>query len=329
MRHLGRVLAVLCLLGWTGAATPGGWKRGVNLEGWLGAGPFMPLGAAQFTQLPKIRASGFDFVRVTLDPALFIGAPKGSAEPQASLGRLLQQARASGLGVILAVAPGDDLKRRVLLGGLSRDTYLVLLERLAAQLTAARLPRAMIEPMNEPVDPNRRDCGPSSFDWNAALSGFVGAVRRSAPALPVLVSGICYADSDSVVDLRPLADRNVIYGFQYLNPLKFTQQGNPNNDDWKPLKGVRYTANDARQMRHSFETVGDWSRRYGVPVLITAFSVHVSAPGADRLRWLRDVRMLAEQQQFSWSVWSWQSPFGFAVSTGGQLPPDLRRALGM
>lgn len=331
MRLTGLTVAVWILIGfgWVHSAPLSGWQRGVNLESWLGAGPFVPLGASQFAQLPKIRASGFDFVRVTVDPALFIAAPSGSSEPQGSLTRLLTAAKANKLGVLLTVAPDTELKRRVLLGGLARDTYLVLLERLAGQLRAAGLPRTLIEPLDEPVDPNRRDCGPSPFDWNAALTDFVRAVRRSAPDLPVLVSGICYADADSVIDLRPLADRHMVYGFQYLDPLNFTQQGNPSNDDWKLLKGVTYTDRDAQTMRRTFAAVGDWSRRNGVPVLLTAFAVHDSAPSADRLRWLRDVRIQAERQQFSWSVWSWQSPYGFAVSLGGRLPDQLRRALGL
>ncbi|SMB79331.1 glycoside hydrolase family 5 protein [Deinococcus hopiensis] len=329
MRRLLVAAAVLGLLGGAGAAPLKDWRRGVNLEGWLGGGPFRPLDAAQLSQLGQIRAAGFDFVRVPLDPALLIEASASSDEPGRSLDRLLGAARARGLGVLVAVAPDPGLKRKVLLGGMARDTHLVLLERLAARMVAARLPRAMIEPLDEPVDPGRRDCGPSTFDWNAALSAFVRAVRRAAPALPVLVSGICYADADSILDLRPLADRNVVYGFQYLNPLDFTQQGNPSNDDWKRLKGVPYTVNDARAMRRSFEAVGHWSRRYGVPVLLTSFAVHTSAPSAERLRWLRDVRTLAEGQHFAWAAWSWQSPFGFGISGGGKVPARLKQVLGL
>ena len=329
MRRLALTLALLFGLSVAGAPPPSSWGRGVNLDGWLSAGPFVPLGEARLAQLQRVRAAGFDFVRVPLDPALFIAAQAGSSEPGASLDRLLQAARARNLGVVVSLTPADEPKRRVLLGGLARDTYLVLLERLSARLAAARLPRAMIEPLDEPVDPRRRDCGPSAFDWNAALSDFVAAVRRGAPKLPVLVSGSCYADADSMQSLRPLSDRNVVYSFQYLDPLNFTQQGNRNNEDWKKLRGVPYTAGDAAAMRRAFVRAGGWARQYGLPVLVTAFAVHDTAPPPDRLRWLHDVRVLAEQQQFAWTVWSWQDDSGFGLSEGGQLPGELKQALGL
>jgi len=331
MKRPGLPLAVLILLALTtaGTATHNVWRRGVNLDGWLSAGPFVPLGASRLADLQRVRAAGFDFVRVPLDPALFISAQAGSPEPAASLDRLLQEARLRNLGVVVSLAPSDEAKRQVLLGGLARDTCLVLLERLSARLAAARLPRAMIEPMDEPVDPYRRDCGPSTFDWNAALSDFVAAVRRGAPGLTVLVSGICYADADSMQDLRPLSDHNVTYSFQYLDPLNFTQQGNLNNDGWKNLRGVPYTARDASAMRRAFAGAGGWARQYNLPVLVTAFAVHDTAPTADRLRWLRDLRVLAEEQQFAWTVWSWQDSAGFGVSRGGTLSGELNRALGL
>ena len=332
MRRRAALLAGLALMFvLTGAVTAphSGWRRGVNLDGWLSAGPFVPLGAVRLSQLRQVRAAGFDFVRVPLDPALFISARPGASEPSASFDRLLLEARVRGLGVVVSLTPGDEPKRQVLLGGLARDTYLVLLERLSARLAAARLPRALIEPMDEPVDPNRRDCAPSAFDWNAALTDFVAAVRRGAPGLTVLVSGVCYADVDSMKDLRPLSDHNVVYGFQYLDPLNFTQQGNQNNDDWKKLRGVRYTARDAATMRKAFVGAGGWARQYGLPVLVTAFAVHDTAPKSDRLRWLRDVRVLAEEQQFAWTVWSWQGSAGFGLSGNGQLPGEVKRVLGL
>ncbi|MFB9990959.1 glycoside hydrolase family 5 protein [Deinococcus oregonensis] len=312
-----------------GAASLEGWRRGVNLEGWLGAAPFVPLGDVQLGQLKAVRAAGFDFVRIPVDPALFIGARAGSAEPQASLNRLLREAAARGLGVDVVLAPQPGLRQQVLRGGLARDTYLALIERLAQQLSAARMPRTMLEPLAEPVDPNRSDCGPSSFDWPSVLSAFVGAARRGAPTLPVLVTGICYADAGSLTELRPLRDKNVVYGFQYLDPLKFTQQGNPTDDHWKTLKGVRYTPADTAAMQATFAALGGWARQHGVPVMLTSFAVHNSAPQPDRLRWFADVRQQAESQRLTWAVWSWQSPYGFGLSRSGKLQDGLKRVLGL
>lgn len=310
-------------------AAPPALKRGVNLEGWLASGVFAPLGPEKLAALKDVRAAGFDFVRVPLDPTLFLDARPGAAEPQGSLDRLLREAKARGLGVVVSLAPPPDLKSEVLRGGVKRDAYLVLVERLANRVAAANLARAVLEPLDEPVDPSRRDCGPSSFDWNAAVNDFVGAVRRGARTLPVLVTGACYSDWGSLTALKPLADKNVVYGFQYLDPLDFTQQGNPTNDEWRSLKNVRYAAAAADTMRRAFDAVGDWSRRHGVPVLVTSFGVHRSAPPTERSRWLRDVRAGAERQNFAWSAWTWESPYGFGISAGGKLSAEVKKALGM
>jgi endoglucanase len=161
------------------------------------------------------------------------------------------------------------------------------------------------------------------------LSDFVRAARRGAPTLPVLVTGICYADADSLTALRPLRDKNVVYGFQYLDPLNFTQQGNPTDDHWKTLRNVRYTPDNTVEMRAAFAAVGGWAKQHGVPVMLTSFAVHSSAPEADRLRWFKDVRQQAEGQRLAWAVWSWQSPYGFGLSRSGKLQDTLKRALGL
>jgi endoglucanase len=149
----------------------------------------------------------------------------------------------------------------------------------------------------------------------------------SLPAPPSI--RIAWTFADSTKDLRPLSDHNVVYSFQCLAPLNFTQQGNPDNDDWKNLRGVPYSAKDAAAMRKAFVGAGSWARQYGLPVLVTAFAVHDTAPKADRLRRLRDVRVLVEEQQFAWTVWSWQGNAGFGLSGGGLLPSELKRTLGL
>lgn len=311
------------------AAWRPGLSRGVNLEGWLGGGPFVPVGAAQLAQLQAVRAAGFDFVRVPLDSALFTGPPAAAQEPGASLARVLRAAAAQGLGVSIAVSPGSGLKREVLLGGAARDTHLALLEGLAGMIATSGVKRAVLEPLDEPVDPERADCGPSRFNWTRELTAYLAAVRRAAPTLPVLVTGSCYADATSLVDLRPLADRNVMYGFQYLDPLTFTQQGNPNDSQWAALRGVHYSAAAQAATQATFALVGHWAQRYGVPVTLTSFAVHRSAPPADRLNWLADARRQAEAWHLNWAVWSWQSPYGFGLSDGHALPDGVRRALNL
>ena len=64
-------------------------------------------------------------------------------------------------------------------------------------------------------------------------------------------------------------------------------------------------------------------------MLLSSFAVHVSAPHADRLRWLRDVRTAAGAQKMAWAAWSWESPYGFGLTEQGKLPAEMKKALGL
>ena len=334
-------------------------RRGVNLEGWLDQPQFSGLGEDRLSQLPRIRAAGFDFVRLLLNPQALLGA-RGD-EPAATLRRVLRAARQADLKVLVSFyTENAHDKAAVLEGGQAQETYLALLERTARELSAGDARWVAFEPLAEAAD-----CAASPSDWTRLQSRFVGAARRGFPELTLVVSGPCYADYESLTDLRPLNDSNVLYSFLYVEPLLFTQQGNPGNPDWAMFRHVPYPFTAAQlspvlrsvlagipsperraEVRQAFSELaqadfsrttlqrqiaraGDWGRQNSVGVLLSAFAVRNSAPAGDRARWLGDVRQAAEAADMPWAVWSWTSPFGFEVSENGVLQPAVREALGL
>ncbi|GAA4007173.1 cellulase family glycosylhydrolase [Deinococcus rubellus] len=333
--------------------------RGVNLEGWLDQTQFQPLDEAKLGQLKMIRAAGFDFVRLMVNPNTLIAAVNSAAEPFASLTRVLKAAQQNKLKVLLTLFDEAPTKDAVIAGGKARDTYLALLEKLGGVLAASDPRMVGLEPIDQP---GACDLAPAA--WTQLESQLVAAVRRSAPRLTLAVTGPCYSDYYGLTTLRPLADANLIYSFQYVEPLMFTQQGNPTNSAWSYFAGVPYPLDKSRLpallstilkatpaasralVKKEFEarTVGSfdqaalagqinlvsgWAQRSGVKVLLSSFAVHRSAPPADRLRWLHDVRMAAEAQKMGWAVWSWESPYGYGVTEQGKLLPEMKKALGL
>lgn len=347
-----------------GYAAPLELRRGVNLEGWLELVPFRPITAEQTAQLETIKKSGFDFVRLMVNPAFVIEARPGAPEPQASLERVLKAAQKQNLKVVVSFYDLSDAKAQVLKGGTARDTYLVLVEKFA-RLLEQYSSSVVFEPIDQPVDPENWNCAPSSFDWNKVQGQFMAAARRGAPRLTLMATGLCYSEGDALTQIRPLEDKNVLYSFQYLEPLIFTQQGNPGNLEWNVLKGIPYPANAAQlktsspgllakisdpklrqkvkaalegyagsgfaeaDVRMALGRVSGWARQNNVSVLLKSFTVHSSAPRKDRLRWFRDVRLNAERQKLAWSVWTWQSPFGYGILEGGKLSAEVKAALGL
>lgn len=359
------LLLILVTFTQTAHAAPITLKRGVNLEGWMSNPTFRVLENSDLTALEAIRKAGFDFVRLPLNPRFFIEARANAPEPRASLERILQAARKQNLKVVVSLYSEDDIKLEALKGGAARDTYLALLERLGMVLNPYGAAWVAFEPMDEPIDPSRPDCSPSSYDWNSVQGQFVSAARRGAPQLTLLVSGLCYSSAYSMIQMKPLEDKNLIYSFQFVDPLVFTQQGNPINAEWVGFKNIPYPVSEAKlraqipamlkgvpdpklrkamaatledyaksaygeaQIRSELEGAQGWARQQNVSVMLKSFAVHSSAPRADRLRWFRDVRTLAENSKMPWAVWTWTSPYGFGLLEGGKLPLDMKKALGL
>ncbi|ULH17204.1 glycoside hydrolase family 5 protein (plasmid) [Deinococcus sp. KNUC1210] len=353
-------LAVCWALSSTLAAPALPLNRGVDLEGWLDAPQFEPLDPGNLKALPAIRAAGFDFVRLLVNPNAFTSARPSDPEPAATLGRVLKAARQSNLRVLVALYDESPQKAEVVSGGRALDTYLVLLERLGGLLNAYDPRWVGLEPLDEPGD-----CTLTPGAWMQRETQFVTAARRSAPNLTLVLTGACFSDSYSLTQLVPPVDPNLIYEFQFLDPLTFTQQGNPANELWAHFRGVPYPLPkaklpgilsgilkgipdaptraqvqkeflsissdgfDQRNIEAQMTAVSNWAARNSARVLLGSFTVRQSAPRPDRTRWFHDVRAAAEARHFAWAAWSWTSKYGFGLTENGKLPADLKKALGL
>jgi hypothetical protein len=220
-------------------------ERGVNLDIWvewlsvdqMAADPgFLtpyPDWRRHYTPgtLDRLRAAGFDFVRLPLDPA-----PMLAAGPGAERDRLVAEGRAAaeevlaaGLDVVVDLhsipRPGEVWGTDDVVGRLWPD-YLVLVGDMARALDGLPPDRVAFEPLNEPT----LDC-PWDSDapprWPAMLAGMHAAARAGAPELPLVLSGACWGGVDGLQALDPamLGDDNVIWSFHSYDPFQFTHQG--------------------------------------------------------------------------------------------------------
>lgn len=317
-------------------------------------------------ELAALRAMGFDFLRVTLDPALVMSAdaarwPALGAHVGALVGRLVE----AGFAVILdlhPVAVQPALGPEVLV----RDPevfarYANAVGRVAALV--APLPGAVaLELMNEPRVPE-------AVRWQGMLETLHAGARARAPHLPLVLTGSPWSDAAALVRLDPAPFRGsaVLYTFHAYEPHAYTHQGAPGDEAsaiaglvWPVDRGgvaaveavsleratlsgdlgrtrrvLERLARDPHgpdSLGRAFASVAVWARAAGIAperVVLGEFGCVETAHGMavpGRLAWLAAVRRAAEAQGFPWAYWAYRGEGGMALADASGAVDPALRA---
>jgi endoglucanase len=182
-------------------------------------------------ELQALRRTGFDFVRLAVDPGPFL---QFQGARRAALDRMLSERvkliLASGLGAIVDFHPSDmhpDYTAQALTAGLQTplfQSYLQLLRDTAALLGQLHSKRVALELMNEPP------IAPGS--WQPMLEAAYAAARAGSPDLPLILEGGNEASAAALMTMKTArfaADPTLRYAFHYYEPYQFTHQGAPWN----------------------------------------------------------------------------------------------------
>jgi endoglucanase len=246
------------------AATGAGFRRGIAIAhelAWAAVEPapsrafvFPPFPASTRpleAELKALRRTGFDFVRLAVDPGPFLQF-RGSRRDRLD-DMLMERVRlilSSGLSVIVDFHP-SDLQPEYLAEALTRGVdvpvfqdYLRLLARTAALLDRLQSRGVALEIMNEPpATPGR---------WQPMIEAAYKAVREQAPHLLLVLDGGDEGSADGLVALTQFgSDPAALLSFHYYDPYQFTHQGAP----WvaaRYLADVPYPAR-ARPLQQSLD----------------------------------------------------------------------------
>lgn len=103
--------------------------------------------------------------------------------------------------------------------------------------------------------------------------------------------------------------------------------------------GIYFAAKpDVRFIQHYFEMVTQWASANAIPasqVLLGEFGAlrsdarHVAADSAGRARYIRDVRVAAEEAGLPWAFWNLFDGFGIMDDSSRALDPGIIAALGL
>lgn len=219
-------------------------KRGVNLDLWTtwpdearwnDRSVILPFPEWRRTldakDLEALKAAGFDFVRMPVDPAALLSAQTAGFSDllYASVLDSARLANAAGLKVIVdlhAIPRGDDAIGTALIldDPALFDRYLDAVRRMARTVSREDPALVALELMNEPVT----GCeGAEARAWAGQLKRLYAAARASATRTTLVLSGSCWGDAAGLaaLDPRDFPDDNLIWSFHSYAPFVLTHQG--------------------------------------------------------------------------------------------------------
>jgi hypothetical protein len=320
-------------------------RTGVNLSRWFtrlpgdSADPDAVTGFVGASDFRRIRALGFAHVRLPVDPERLFDErhPSRVEGPYLdALDRAVDSILAADLAVIVDVHAHDGapFKTRLATDDAHVRRVAQFWEALARHLATRDPERVFLEVMNESEVHDRGR-------WDDVQATLLAAMRRGAPKHTLIATGARWGRAKDLARLEPVADRNVVYDFHFYEPYEFTHQGASwAVSSWKYLRDLPYPSSvagvepaldripsararvvalrygseewDADRVGERIDEVKRWASAHGVRVICGEFGVLRTAPGDDRVAWLRDVRTELERAGFAWSVWDYSS-HGFGI----------------
>jgi endoglucanase len=331
-------------------------------------------------ELTQLKKSGFDTIRLPVDPAPFIVFEGDRREEvYEMLSAAITRIRKAGLNVIVDLHPnsrhpvwGQHAMAKGP-GTPSFDAYASLVTQMAKRLDRYDAKHVALELINEP----RVKCAGTEQDgWHTIAKTLVDSARAGSGKLTLVLTGACVSSLEGLLALDPdaIGDNNLIYTFHFYDPFTFTHQGAtfiPWPDKYldevpwpaaeRPIEQVMtriqpriaeakldesareraalgaqanlqkyYRSNAGPEMiRTRFAKVADWAKANRVPanrIFIGEFGVLRKKDGTagarceDRMRWLRDIRLAADEFGFSWAYFNYDGAFAIVES-------DERRVL--
>lgn len=183
--------------------------------------------------------SGFDFIRLTIDPAMFLWkrSPARTSQLLKGVAAAVDEIRANDLKVVvdlhsiphLALSPGTE---QLMADPTLFEVYLGVVGDVGKLLQSYPASDVAFEPLNEPTADCDTPRGPNAV-WPGLLQRLHDAARAAAPQTTLILSGACWGGAEGLAAVNPAAlkDDNVIWSFHSYDPFLFSHQGASWTDD--------------------------------------------------------------------------------------------------
>ncbi|WP_019500004.1 glycoside hydrolase family 5 protein [Pseudanabaena sp. PCC 6802] len=321
--------------------------RGVNVSRWFA-------GAASLNRfnnylsdenLKFIRDLGFNHIRLPINPKLLFQEDKPTElnpEMLPFVDKAIARIQVHGMAVIVDIHPwgkaGHEFQRRLMAEDSFADKFTQFWGALAKHLSTTNPELVFLETINEPFHfiGNGSSYDRATADrWEKIQAQILHVMRQNAPQHTLIAKAL--GDGyKPLLDLKPVADGNVVYNFHFYSPFIFTHQGASWVDSSiASLEGVPYpstlaSAQDGNKAKPDILTnyvnrgnwnsaridsivnqVASWALNNQVHVTANEFGVlRNSAPHSDRLNWFHDVSTSLSRYGIGETLWSYEDPFG-------------------
>lgn len=341
--------------------------KGLNLAGWFW---YAPEGddniRARFAdaEFARLRQMGVTYVRVPIDLGFLLDQSSAdllNAHNLALVDEAIRRLIDADLAVMVdlhstSISDSNAANySKSLENAEFADLFVRWWEFFAAHLSQYDPEMLILGPMNEPVFQD------NTAVWSRLQVRLVKAIRAKAPKHTIMAVGAKWSSLDSLVNLTPLEDSNIVYDFHFYEPFPFTHQGATwSSKEVVPLRSVPYPSSpegvaplaaeltdagakqmltqygyqrwDAGIIQQRLARAADWAKRNNTAVICAEFGVFRDyAPPADRARWIADTRQALESLGIGWAMWEYDQGFGLVQRSGSDVIVDeaVAKALGL
>jgi endoglucanase len=278
--------------------------RGVNILGYdrIWRSPDQARFKAEY--FAKLKEAGFDTVRINLHPFRHMDREKNwelSPSWWATLDWALTHAQAAGLMVILDMHEFNAIGRDP---ASSKPQFLAFWRQLSERLEGADSD-VIFEILNEPSQALTPEM------WNAWMQEVLEIIREKHPLRTVIIGPASYNSIDKLPKLQlPEDDRNIIVTVHYYQPFEFTHQGAPwvNRQDQVGIEWLG-TEQDRAAIASDFDRADAWAQEQKRPLFLGEFGAYDKAAMDSRTRYLQAITRAAEERDWAWAYWQFDSDF--------------------
>jgi endoglucanase len=341
--------------------------RGINLTGWFWYAPETDVDVENRfhdADFQLIHDLGFTFVRVPIDLDFVMDEGQDDLldpEKLALLDSGIQRLLDHDLAVVVdlhstSLADSDAANYSgALEDPVFVDVFVEFWQAFAAHLEQYDPETMFFGPMNEPVFED----DPSA--WLPIQERLLTAIREVAPEHTLIATGALWSSRETLLEMTPLADPNIVYDFHFYDPFVFTHQGASWTwDAVEAMRDIPYPSSpeavqaaadklrndeakaavldygqqrwDAARIEAEIARVADWASENNVHIICTEFGTYRPyAPDADRALWIHDTRTAFEKYGIGWAMWEYDESFGVVLQSGRNPVVDqpVAEALGL
>ena len=278
--------------------------RGVNILGYDNAfWKDRSKGRFKESYFKMIKDAGFTSVRVNLYPFSFMDK-NHKIDPAwlKTLDWVVEKGSDADLMVILDLheftAMADDPEAK-------KEMFLSFWRQVAPRYKSSP-DNVVFELLNEPNQKLTVDM------WNNFLVEAMGIIRQSNPNRTLVIGPGNWNGIESLNTLKlPENDRNIIVTVHFYHPMRFTHQGAAWAKEYKNLSGIKWTGTEAEkeEVKSKLKVAADWSAQNKRPILLGEFGAYDKGDMDSRARYTAFVARTAEQFNFCWAYWQFDSDF--------------------